>query len=143
MESQYTTKLMQDNILMAKTPDLERDTAISISKDSFYIMDFGDLMANVPLDPNNTIKNINKTQQSDIPVGGSYYVIKDHDQQQLQQPMPYFTKVVFKDFNSTANMQPIEIPTSLLDSIAVLLNKYPTIHRTDQDQKLRPQSHDI
>ena len=126
MESQYTTKLMQENLLMAKTLDLARDTAIPISKDSFYIVDFGDLMANVPLDPNNTIKNINKTQQSEIPVGGSYYVIKDHDQQQLQQPMPYFTKVVFEDFNSTANMQPIEIPASLSDSITVLLNKYPT-----------------
>ena len=125
MESQYTTKLMQENILMAKTYDLERDTAININKDSFYIVDFGDLMANVPLDPNNTIKNINKTQQSDIPVGGSYYVIKDHEQQQLQQPMPYFTKVVFEDFNSTANMQPVEIPASLSDSIATLLNKYP------------------
>ena len=128
MESQHTVKLMQQDTLMAKTADLSRDTAIYINRDSFYLIDFGDLMANEPLNDNTIAKNIDKTQQSGKPVGDSYLVVKGHDQKQLQSPMPYETKVWFEEFFKTDGMEPLEVSAALQDSFSTYLSRYKTLN---------------
>ncbi|MCW3126565.1 MAG: hypothetical protein JWO03_2223 [Bacteroidetes bacterium] len=84
MESQYTRLLLLHDTLMAKTYDLQRDTAIYVNRDSFYIADYGDLMGT-------QLQNgqINRTEQSTTPVDNDAIVIKDHQQSQLQAPMPF------------------------------------------------------
>src|SRR4051812_29997843 len=81
MESQYTKTLLLHDTLMAKTYDLQRDTAIYINRDSFYIVDFGDLMGS-------QLQNgeFNHKEESSTPVDNEALVIKDHQQNQLQPP---------------------------------------------------------
>jgi hypothetical protein len=125
MESQHTLKLMKQDTLIAKTYDLLRDTAIYCPHDSFYMIDFGDLMANEPVSDNITYKNIHRTEQSSSQVGTDYLVVKDAAQQQLQSPFPYYSRIILAELAGYKYITPIEIPQDLADQISVMLKKYP------------------
>jgi hypothetical protein len=103
MESQYTSTLMQHDTLIAKTYDLERDTAIYMNRDSFYLADYGTLMENEPPSENTNIKDLNKTEESNNPVSEGCLVVKDSRLMQLQYPFPYFTKVSLINMGGYSN----------------------------------------
>jgi hypothetical protein len=112
MESEHTLKLMTTDTLIAKTFDLQRDTAIYMAHDSFYIVDFGDLL---DVDAENNPKSV--AEPSTNPVPGSFLVVKDNQQEQLQPPMPYEAKVWLEEFTSTDKINPVTFEKPLLDSI--------------------------
>lgn len=126
MESQNTAKLMQSDTLIAKAFDLKHDTAIYMNHDSFYIVDFGALMENEVAD-NSKFKDFNKTEESNNPISDECLVVKNHEQKQLQQPMPLFTKVWIPELTSTDNIEPIKLADGLNDSINLYLNQYNSI----------------
>lgn len=103
MESQNTLKLLQQDSLIAKKDDLVTDTVIYMNRDSFYIIDFGELMANGPATENTSIKEINKTEESNNPASEDCLVLKDSKAQQLQTPFPFFTKVTFLNVDKRNN----------------------------------------
>jgi hypothetical protein len=125
MESQNTSKLMREDTLVAKTFDLLRDTSIYMNHDSFYILDYGDLMAS-DYDGNHP-KQI--THESNNPIPGDFLVVKDHNQNQLQPPMPFEAKIWLEEFTSSAKIDPIELPQYLIDSMTSKINKYHTINQ--------------
>lgn len=127
MESQYTTKLLKEDTLMAKTLGLNRDTAIYCNHDSFYILDYGELMTNQPSSENTKFLE-RKTEQSNSAASVDCMVMKTHNQQQLQPPMPCFSKLVFEEFTSTDKLTPIELSSFLTDSFSHYLSIYPTIN---------------
>ena len=96
-----------------------------MSHDSFYIVDYGDLMAS-DYDGNHP-KQL--THESNNPVAGVFMVVKDHTQNQLQHPMPFEAKVWLEEFTNTAKIDLIEIPQSLHDSMLSQLNKYQSINQ--------------
>jgi hypothetical protein len=119
MESQNTKMLLQHDTLIAKTYDLLRDTAIYMHHDSFYILDFGTIMAAT----SNDGPKAGKIEQSSTPAGDDYLVIKDHNQNQLHEPMPFEAKVWFAGLSNTDKIEPVNIPAGLQDSIARIINK--------------------
>jgi hypothetical protein len=126
MESQNTAKLMQSDTLIAKAFDLKHDTTIYMNHDSFYIVDYGALMENEVAD-NSKFKDFNKTEESNNPISDECLVVKNHDQKQLQSPMPLFTKVLFPELTSTDNIEPIILPNNMNDSINLYLSQYKSI----------------
>jgi hypothetical protein len=125
MESQYTSLLINKDTLIAKTFDLKRDTAIYLSKDSFYIIDYGVLMEN-EVEDNSNFKDINKTEESNNPSSYDNLVVKDHNQKQFQAPMPYFAKVFFPELTSTDYIEPISLNPDMTDSLLIYLQLYPS-----------------
>jgi hypothetical protein len=109
MESQHTIKLLREDTLIAKTYDLERDTAIYMNADSFYLIDYGTLMENEPPGENTDFKDLNKTEQSDNPVSDGCLVVKNNKLKQLQYPFPYFTKVSLINMNGFSNSNGVNI----------------------------------
>ena len=120
MESQHTSTLIKKDSLIAKTFDLKRDTSIYMNHDSFYIVDYGDLMVNDE-DETHPLK-YSKASNNIIP--GNFLVIKDHHQEQLQPPMPYYTKMWVEELSSSNNLEPIDSSMSLTDSIKSYLLLY-------------------
>ena len=121
MESQHTSTLIKKDSLITKTFDLKRDTSIYMNHDSFYIVDYGDLMVNDE-DETHPLK-YSKASNNSIP--GNFLVIKDHHQEQLQPPMPYYTKMWMEELSSSNNLEPIDSSMSLTDSIKAYLSQYP------------------
>jgi hypothetical protein len=126
MESQNTLTLLTKDTLIAKTFDLKRDTAFYFNKDSFYILDYGVLMEN-EVQENSDFKDINKTQESNNPSSYDNLVLKDHNQNQLQAPMPFFAKVIIPELTNTENIEPISLSKEMNDSIIYSLDQYKTI----------------
>ncbi len=118
MESQHTGQLMRDS-LVALTWDLQRDTVIHMAHDTFYLVDYGQLMDNIPAKGN-------ATEAGNTPLAGSYLVTKGSDLQQLQNPLPFAAKVWGDQEMSTDILQPVSIPADLSDSIATCLRTYAT-----------------
>jgi hypothetical protein len=56
-----------------------------------------------------------------------FLVVKDHEQQQLQPPMPYFAKLWLEEFTSDDKLSPISLPADLAAGMAGYLDRYPTI----------------
>lgn len=108
MESQHTLKLLQEDSLVAKTFDLERDTIIYMNHDSVYIIDYGVLLENGPATDNTNFKDVNKTEQSNNPVSDGCLVVKDGRSMQLQFPFPYFTKVSLVNLGGFSNHNSIK-----------------------------------
>ena len=117
MESQHTLKLMQKDTLIAKTYDLLRDTCIYMNHDSFYIVDYGDLMGS-EIDGNHPLQ---AAHQSNTPMQGVFIVVKDHNQEQLQSPMPYEAKVWLEEFTNTDKIDLINLPQTMTDSVSSLI----------------------
>ena len=126
MESQNTSKLLRDDTLIAKTFDLKRDTAIYMNHDSFYIVDFGEELMQNERDGDHPIKYTNVSTTN--PVNGEYWVVKDHNQKQLQPPMPCNAKVWLEEFTNIKKINSIEIPEYLNDSMKVYFDRYKTTH---------------
>jgi len=124
MESQHTSKLIMEDTLIARTYDLQRDTSIYMNHDSFYIVDYGQLISNAY----GGAKASNPTSESGAPEPGWFMVVKDHDQNQLQSPMPYSAKVWGDGFAATDKLQPIIVPKDMADSISSYLNTYHDIN---------------
>jgi|GEM_PF-6800538 len=120
METQNTSKLMQQDTLIAKTFDLQRDTSIYMNHDSVYIVDYSQLTINYY----DGGKSSNPTTESGTPEPGWYMVAKDHELNQLQNPMPYKAKVWGDGFGATDKLIPIVFPKDLSDSIAAYLHRY-------------------
>ncbi len=119
MESQYTDKLMSQDTLIAKTADLMRDTSIYMDHDSVYIIDMGDLMASYYEE-----NHPSRRHESNTAMAGVYYVVKDHDQEQLQPPMPHCAKLWLDEFTNTDKLEPVYIPSKLMDSVNDYFKKY-------------------
>jgi hypothetical protein len=122
METQHTAKLLGEDTLIAKTFDLKRDTSIYMDHDSFYIIDYGDLMAS-DFDGNHPYKTAG---ESNTPLSGKYLVIKDHTLSQLYPPIPFHSKIWLDGFPSPDKFILSDISQSLNDSMTLYLNKYHT-----------------
>lgn len=116
MESQHTVQLRRDS-LVALTWDLQRDTVIHLSHDTFYLVDYGQLLDNVPGQGNTTLSG-------NAPLAGSYLVTKGSDLQQLADPLPFAAKVWGDREMATDILLPVAIPADLQDSIARCLSAY-------------------
>ena len=123
MESQYTMKLIHEDTLVAKTYDLLRDTSIYVNRDSFYILDYGELMEN-STEENHPFVGAGV---SATPVAGKYLVLKSHDLAQLYPPIPFHSKIWMDGFAGLERMQLLNLSPQLTDTMAVYLNKYPDI----------------
>ena len=124
MESQNTSILIKKDSLVAKTFDLKRDTSIYMNHDSFYIVDYGDLMVN---DEDET-HPLKYSKASNNPIPGNFLVVKDYTQAQLQPPMPYYTKMWLEEWSATDKIVPIENPLGLNDSVLFYLSHSATIN---------------
>ncbi|MBS1623819.1 MAG: hypothetical protein JST83_07360 [Bacteroidetes bacterium] len=118
MESQHTSQLMRDS-LVALTWDLQRDTVIHMAHDTFYLVDYGQMLDNIPGKGNTTLSG-------NTPLAGTYLVTKGSDLQQLQDPLPFAAKVWGDQEMSTDILQPISIPSDLADSISACLHTFAT-----------------
>lgn len=122
MESDHTLKLLQEDTLIAKTYDLQRDTSIYMNRDSFYILDYGEMMEG-DIDGNHPL---HATDESSNPVSGKYLVVKDHSSQ-LHAPMPFHSKIAREGFPTNNKMQPLNLSKQLEDSVSFYVSKYPSI----------------
>ena len=123
MESQYTMKLIREDTLVAKTYDLLRDTSIYVNRDSFYILDYGELMETSTEENHPFIG----AGVSTNPVAGKYLVLKSHDLAQLYPPIPFHSKIWMDGFAGLEKMEMLNLSPQLSDSMAFYLNKYPNI----------------
>jgi hypothetical protein len=123
MESQYTSKLIREDTLVAKTYDLLRDTSIYVKRDSFYIVDYGVLMENSTEENNPFIS----AGVSTSPIAGKYLVVKGHDLNQLYPPIPFHSKIWMDGFDGLKKMELLNLSPQLNDSMAFYLNKYHSI----------------
>ena len=103
MESQHSSSLILHDSLIVKTSDLERDTVLYMNRDSFFLIDYGILMANEPQSENTTYKDINKTQESSTPASDECLVVKDSRSRQLQYPFPFFTKLALLNLDKAVS----------------------------------------
>ncbi|MFW1308769.1 hypothetical protein ACEV7Y_23890, partial [Vibrio parahaemolyticus] len=54
--------------------------------------------------------NPRKTRQSNTPIAGLFFVVKDHNQDQLQAPMPHEAKLWLDELTSTDKIEPVVVP---------------------------------
>jgi hypothetical protein len=120
MEAQNTSKLILHDTLIAKTFDLQRDTSIYMDHDSFYMVDYGELMEN-GYDGDHPKK---VAEESNNPMSGTYLVVKDHNLKQLTPPIPFHSKIWTEGFPSPKHFDVIELSQSLSDTMIYYLNKY-------------------
>lgn len=118
MESQHSSQLLRDS-LVALTWDLQRDTVIHVRHDSLYVVDYGQLLDNVPGTGSTTLSG-------NTPLAGSYLVTKGSDMEQLTDPLPFSAKVWGDRQVSTDILLPVAIPDDLTDSINYCLRSYST-----------------
>ena len=124
MESQNTATLMQKDTLIAKTYDLKRDTSIYMNHDSVYFVDYSQLIES----DYEGAKASNPSNGSGAAESGWFMVVKDHELNQLQNPMPYKAKLWGDGFMATDKLLPIEIDKDMQDSISVYLSQYPDMN---------------
>lgn len=140
MESQHTDKLLRQDTLIAKTFDLSQDTSICISRDSFYLVDYGELLEN-DYDDKHPLKGASGTGTTNSPLAGTFLVVKDHALQQLQPPMPCAWKVWFDELTSTDKIAPFEIPAAMNDSMINLLSRFNSISSIRRSDSKVPAEH--
>jgi hypothetical protein len=94
--SKNTMALLNSDSLMLTSYTLKTDSAVFLSTDSLFFIEYGPLYGNEQVNEW-SYKDYNKTQESNIKVSETALIIKDKKLQQLQSPFPYYEDVPLAD----------------------------------------------
>jgi hypothetical protein len=74
------------------------------------------------------------SHESTNATSGTFIVFKDAKQKQLQDPMPYYTKIWAPDLTNTDKINPIVFDSSFNDSIMSALREFQTIDQINKSE---------
>ncbi|MFN8310859.1 MAG: hypothetical protein U0T73_12935 [Chitinophagales bacterium] len=127
-----SSKVARDSILAVNLLS-GSDTLIKTGSDTFFFMDYGAVMTNVPADEWN-YRNINKTVEGSSVDVEEALVLKDAEGRQLTKPLPFFYNLSWSYFFSKMNKDHLD---KLEGDIPVSRDQFDLPVQTWNDQLIR------